>query len=77
MAEPRGSIVPHSSDPGKFMHIGVREQELRTIIDCIDRAKRSARQAESLCAAAARQFSQEALILEEANDLLKTKIEHR
>ena len=66
-----GAIVPRRHG---VHHIGLREGELKTIVDCIDRARRSARQAESLCGAAARQFSQEALILEEANDLLKTKL---
>ena len=70
------AVVPRRSDQAKYRHIGVREHKLKTIIDCIGRARRSACQAESLCAAAARQFSQEALILEEANDVLKTKLEN-
>ena len=55
-------------------NVVLRDTELHRVIDCVDRARSSALQAERLCAAASRQFQHEGRVLAQAADTLRDKL---
>ena len=58
--------------PGRM--VTIREGHLRGVIDSVNRARRSARQAEQLCVAASRQFANEGSVLDEVLDVMNSTL---